>query len=235
MPFGVSLILLAAAALAANNDNAPSLGVVGLGSNVVDRFFRVRGEGGLAPVVGQKGYFASEGEVIGGVTLNHLAWATALGVPTALAALQGDDEAGRSIRAAMTEHGVSRDGVTVSESVASSISQIILDETGERTILMAPHATATLSAARVTELFADAVSRAALVTTEVSQVPLEGVTAFLQLAKKHGAPSVLDVDVPPSVASGAAHLCASADDVLACCRLASILKVCCGPRYRFSG
>jgi hypothetical protein len=75
-----------------------SLGVVGLGSNVVDRFYRVRGPG-MDAVAGQKGYFAAEGEVVGGVTLNHLAWARSLGVPAALAARQGDDETGRLMHA----------------------------------------------------------------------------------------------------------------------------------------
>ena len=46
------------------DSSPPSLGVLGLGSNVVDRFYRVRGDG-LGPVVGEKGYFASEGEVVG--------------------------------------------------------------------------------------------------------------------------------------------------------------------------
>ena len=61
----------------------------------MDRFFRVR----AIPKVGEKGFFASptkivEGSVVGGVTLNHLAWAAALGVPCGLLALQGDDAAG---------------------------------------------------------------------------------------------------------------------------------------------
>ena len=206
-------------------DQSPSLGVLGLGSNVVDRFFRVRGADGLGPVVGEKGYFASEGEVVGGVTLNHLSWASALGVPTALAALQGEDEAGRMIRESMTEHGVSRDALTVSASSSSSVSHVILDETGERTILMAPHATATLSSACVERLFGEAVARAALVTTEISQVPLSGVVAFLTLAKQHGTPSVLDVDVTPSVAAAAAALCSDPAETLACAKLPTVLKV----------
>ena len=220
--------ILAIIVLAAAGDSPaplPSLGVLGLGSNVVDRFYRVCGADGLKPICGQKGYFASEGEVVGGVTLNHLSWAAALGVPTALAALQGEDEAGRMIRAAMDEHGVSCDALTVSRDASSSVSHVILDESGERTILMAPHATATLAAAQVNELFASAVSRAQLVTTEVSQVPLSGVTAFLELARAHKIASVLDVDVPPSVAAAAAALCATPADVLACAKLPTVLKV----------
>ena len=221
----IGLYSLLAPVLLVHGEQQPSLGVLGLGSNVVDRFFRVRGADGLGAALNQKGYFASEGEVVGGVTLNHLSWAAALGVPAALAALQGGDEAGRAIRAAMADHGVSADALTVSDEVSSSISQIILDEAGERTILMAPHATSTLGASRVKELFGAAVARASFVTTEVSQVPLDGVTAYLELAASHGVPSVLDIDVPPSVAAAAAALCATPADVLACARLASVLKV----------
>lgn len=46
--------------------------VLGCGSNVVDRFHRVK----KMPRAGDKGYFASqkveEASVVGGVTLNHL-------------------------------------------------------------------------------------------------------------------------------------------------------------------
>ena len=86
----VLLRLQLADALATRESTSTSgpRGVLGLGSNVVDRFYRVRGAEGIQGTVGQKGYFASEGEVVGGVTLNHLSWASSLGVPTALAALQ---------------------------------------------------------------------------------------------------------------------------------------------------
>ena len=108
------------------------------------------------------------------------------------------------IRAAMKAHGVSSDALSVSGEVASSVSHVILDESGERTILMAPHATATLASDEVRTLFSAGVARAALVTTEVSQVPVSGVIKFLELASSNNVPSVLDVDVPPSVAAAAA-------------------------------
>ena len=149
------IFLLAAVAAS----DSPSLGAVGLGSNVVDRFYRVRGEDGLAPIVGVKGYFAAEGEVVGGVTLNHLSWAQALGVPTALAALQGEDEAGRMIRAAMGEHGISADALTVTEDVASSVSHVILDESGS------------------SQCGFDYVAPTAEIT-EVSTVPEEGLSVY---------------------------------------------------------
>ena len=181
----VALTCLVGVAVAARSERSTSsLGVLGLGSNVVDRFYKIRGPG-MEHVAGQKGYFASAGEVVGGVTLNHLSWARSLGVPSALAALQGDDESGRLIREAMATHGVSTDAVTVEQSAISSVSHVIIDSAGERTILMAPHATATIDDVAVERLFSEAVSRCAVVTTEVSQVPLSGVAALLQHSLRH--------------------------------------------------
>ena len=41
---------------------AEPLGVLGMGSNVVDKFYRLRGAGGMKDVMGAKGYFAADGE-----------------------------------------------------------------------------------------------------------------------------------------------------------------------------
>ena len=146
-------------------------------------------------------------QVVGGVTLNHLSWAAALGVPTALAAVQGEDEPGRSIRTAMAAHGISDGALSVRPGVSSSVSHVLLEESGERTILMAPHATATLDGAEVNASFVPALdnNNVQLVTTEVSQVPLEGVGALIGAATARGIPTMLDVDVPPSIAAGAAR------------------------------
>ena len=55
-------------------------------------------------------------------------------------------------------------------------------------------------------------------------MPLDGVTALLAAATARKIPTVLDVDVPPSIAAGAAQLCESAADVLAVSRLPTVLK-----------
>jgi hypothetical protein len=58
---------------------APPKLVLGSGSNVMDLFFPVR----KLPQPGDKQYYAAETcvteSVVGGVTLNHLSWARALG------------------------------------------------------------------------------------------------------------------------------------------------------------
>jgi sugar/nucleoside kinase (ribokinase family) len=69
----------------------------------VDVFFPVR----QLPQPGDKQYYDAEtcstDVVVGGVTLNHLSWARALGAPSGLMALQGADANGEMIRAKLRE------------------------------------------------------------------------------------------------------------------------------------
>ena len=217
-----------AAARRLSSSPAPALGnklVMGSGSNVVDLFFPMR----MLPKPGDKTYFANEvmvsETVVGGVTLNHLAWARALGVPTALMALQGADANGEVIRAKMRAMGVSTDFVRVSADYATSVSHILSGPDGERTILMAPASTSRLNGEAMRREFAEGVAaRAAAVTTEVSQLPLSGVEWLLDAAAAAGAPSLLDVDVTPAVATGPARL-GTLDELRRCVRKAGCLKL----------
>lgn len=104
-----------------------------------------------------------------GVTLNHLAWAASLGAPTGLLALQGDDTYGKEIRSTMEKLGVSTRFVLHGPQHATSVSHVFIDESGERSIIMAPASTSTLNAAAVTAYWTDAVSSASMVTSEISQ------------------------------------------------------------------
>ena len=102
-------------------------GAVGCGSNVVDMYYRVS----AMPTGGGKGYFSDDRRLgyssVGGVTLNHLAWARLLGVPAALLAVQGDDEHGRTIRRAMAQRQVSAEWVRVSAACHTSASFVFVD------------------------------------------------------------------------------------------------------------
>jgi sugar/nucleoside kinase (ribokinase family) len=206
---------------------APAKGlIIGAGSNVMDVFFPVR----ALPHPGDKAYFGSEAlvsdEIVGGVTLNHLAWARALGAPTALLALQGEDAHGRAIRAKLAALGVDGRFVRTSPQFTTSVSHIFsCARSGERTILMNPASTSRLDAAAMAAHFGGAaLDAAAMVSTEISQLPLSGVEWLLDAAAARGLPSVLDVDVPPSVATGAAAL-GDAAGLLRCLRKATVLKL----------
>ena len=199
--------------------------ILGCGSNVVDVFFRVR----AMPVAGTKGYFQNptkvvEGTVVGGVTLNHLSWAAALGAPTGLLALQGDDELGNTIREKLTDINVSIEHIKYGNEFATSVSHILLDKDGERAIIMAPASTGEITDSIFEKHFLSAMEDQCLIaTTEISQLPLSGVQKMLDIANRVGASSFLDVDVPPSVAVGDAAL-GNLPELLKCVKSCNVLK-----------
>lgn len=92
---------------------------------------------------------------------------------------------------------------------------------------MAPAATSTLTHSVMRAEYGKAVADAAIFTTEISQVPLSGVQYLLDVAREAGVPSMLDVDVPPSVATGAAAL-GTYDDVRRCLRNSDVVKMTAG-------
>lgn len=156
---------------------------------------------------------------VGGVVLNQLGWASALGLRTGIFGKQGDDEPGRVLRAAMDragiEHHLTLDGA------ASSVAEIFLEPSGERAIYFDPAATAELTAAEVRTRHAEFLCRGARLTTEVHQVPLAAVAEALRIARENGLETAVDLDEPPSHALPALGDEASLDTVL---RLADVLK-----------
>src|SRR5262245_3231634 len=137
---------------------------------------------------------------VGGVVLNHLGWAAALGLRTGIFGLGADDENGRLLRAAMNRLGIAHE-IDLAGS-ASSVAEIFVDDAGERAIYMAAAATSETTPERV-RAHAAFVSRARRVTTEVSQLPLAAARAALELARRSGAATAVDLDVPPSDALAA--------------------------------
>lgn len=197
------------------------LDVVGIGSMVLDRMHRapkllgsdaksiLRDVEGAGPVR----------NAVGGVTLNHLGWAAALGLRTGIFGRQGDDAEGRFLRAAMQKLGIERDLKLVT--AATSVAEIFVDDAGGRAIYMAPGATSGTTADHIRVDHADTIRRAARLTTEVSQLPLPAALAALEIARAAGVPSVVDLDVPPSEALPGLGNQAELDAVL---RAADLLK-----------
>jgi len=133
---------------------------------------------------------------VGGVILNQLGWASALGVRSGIFGKQADDEPGRVLRGAMDRAGIEHH-LTLDGS-ASSVAEIFLDASGERAIYFDPAATAELGADEVRARHADFVRRGARLTTEVHQVPLASVHEALKIARAAGLETAVDLDVPPS-------------------------------------
>ena len=174
------------------------LDLVGIGSMVVDRVHRAprilgTEEKGILRAVGEAGPVAVH---VGGVVLNHLGWAAALGLRAGICGRQAADDNGRFLRGAMGRLGIARD--IRLEGSASSFAEIFVDDAGERAIYMAPGATSETRAEHVRDDFAGFIRRAARLTTEVSQLPLEAAREALRVAGENAIPTVVDLDVPPS-------------------------------------
>jgi len=198
-----------------------ALDVVGIGSMVLDRVHR----SGRILAAGEKGLLAPLpdrrplAEHIGGVVLNQLGWAAALGLRTGIAGRQAEDAAGATLRAAMDRAGIERN--IALDGSASSIAEIFVDDSGERVIYMAPGATSELTAQDVRRHHAGFIRRAARLVTEVSQLPLEAVLEALRVARQAGLECVVDLDVPPAAAVPQLGDAATLQEVL---RAAHILK-----------
>lgn len=139
---------------------------------------------------------ASSRSFVGGVVLNHLGWASSLGLRTGIFGKQADDATGRFLRGAMDRLGIERH--LVLDGRSSSTAEIFVDDQGGRAIYMAPGATAETDAEHVRTHHAAFIRRSARLTTEVSQLPLEAVLEALRLARAAGLSTVVDLDVPPS-------------------------------------
>lgn len=177
---------------------ARPLDVVGIGSMVVDRVHRASrilapDEKGILRAVDAGGPLRL---AVGGVTLNHLGWAAALGLRTGIFGMQGDDEAGRFLRAAMDRLAIRRDIAITS--APTSFAEIFVDDAGGRSIYMAPGATSDTTPEHVRDAHGEFIRLARVVTTEVSQLPLAAAREALAIAEAAGAYTVLDLDVSPS-------------------------------------
>ncbi|MDH5307802.1 MAG: PfkB family carbohydrate kinase [Myxococcales bacterium] len=197
------------------------LDVVGIGSMVLDRVHRVarilgREEKGILRAVGNRGPVA---EHVGGVVLNQLGWAAALGLRAGICGRQAADRSGRVLRAAMDRAGITRD-ITL-EGSASSFAEIFVDDAGERAIYMAPGATSETTAAHVRRDHADFIRRAARLVTEISQLPLDAVREALRIARAAGIATAVDLDVSPGDAVPGLGDERTLDEVL---RAADLLK-----------
>ena len=172
--------------------------VVGVGSMVVDLIY-------LAPrlISGEekiklRSYETGETMkmLVGGVTLNHLSWASLLGLRVGIFGKQGDDEYGRFLRAGMDRHRIDKH-ITLDGSSSSS-AHIFIDPEGRRAIYMSPAATSETTGTYVRSRHADYIRRSRILSTEISQLPLDAVVAALEIARESGVTTALDVDIPRS-------------------------------------
>src|SRR5262249_48278290 len=113
------------------------------------------------------------------------------------------------------------EGVLGPEGWAPSVAEIFVDDAGARAIYMAPGAPAETTAAHVRRDHAATILRAARLTTEVSQLPLEAAREALAIARASGIPTAVDLDVPPS---DALRALGTEAELVAVLRAADLLK-----------
>lgn len=195
--------------------------LIGIGSMVVDLIYRTPRIIGSEEKIALGKYETGEAVkmLVGGVTLNHLAWASLLGLRVGIFGKQGDDEYGRFLRAGMDRYAIDKH-ITL-DGASSSFAHIFVDSAGGRAIYMSPAATSETNAAYIHAQHADYIRRARVLSTEISQLPLDAVVATLEIARAAGVVTVLDVDIPRS---DALKSLGSAADFERALRLADYLK-----------
>ena len=142
--------------------------------------------------------FPQPGETVGGADLhrrpggkgaNQAAAAAAAGATVRLVASVGDDETGRSYLDELNRRGVDVSGVLVRHGTPTGHALILVDETGENTIVVIPGANGLLTAADLSD-FAAAPGDVVLLQLET---PVEVVTVVIERARSAGATVILNL------------------------------------------
>ena len=195
--------------------------LVGIGSMVVDLIYRAPRIIGSEEKIALGKYETGEAvkKLVGGVTLNHLSWASLLGLRVGIFGKQGDDEYGRFLRAGMDRYRIDKH-ITLDGS-SSSFAHIFVDPEGGRAIYMSPAATSETTGAYLRARHADYIRGSRMLSTEISQLPLDAVVAALEIAREAGVTTVLDVDIPRS---DAIKSLGSVEDFERALKLADYLK-----------
>lgn len=157
--------------------------------------------------------------LVGGVTINHLSWASLLGLRVGIFGKQGDDEYGRFLRAGMDRYHIDKH-ITLDGS-SSSFAHIFVDPNGGRAIYMSPAATGETTGKYLRATHASYIRSSRMLSTEISQLPLDAVVAALEIAREAGVTTVLDVDIPRS---DAIKSLGTAEDFERALKLADYLK-----------
>lgn len=178
-----------------------------VGHAVLDQVFRVD----RLPTGGGKFFATGREEVGGGPAATGAVTVARLGGRAHLVARLGDDGAARTILDQLIAEGVATDGVRRFPGHGSSVSAVLVDPAGERTIVN--HADPSLPEG-AEWLPADALRRADAVLADRRWEA--GALAALTIARAAGVPAILDADrgptpVPTPLIDAADHVVFSAD------------------------
>lgn len=126
----------------------------------------------------------------GGKGANQAVAAARLGAEVHLIGRVGDDELGGRLLAGLEENGVRTGAVKATRGAASGVAAILVGENGENSIVVAPGANGLLAPADI-DAAEGLIRRAAVVVAQL-EVPLATVRRALEVARRHGAFTILD-------------------------------------------
>ncbi|WP_248499490.1 ribokinase [Tomitella gaofuii] len=132
------------------------------------------------PAPGETVLGGDTGESVGGKGANQAVAAARLGRSVALVGRVGDDPAGRRIREALTAQGVRVDHLGSTAGSGSGAALIVVDESGENMIVVAPGANSSLSTAHVRGA-RELLARAAAVVCQL-EIPEDAVAEAVRQA-----------------------------------------------------
>lgn len=193
--------------------------LLGFGAAVVDSITPVAGF--LASDAKQKTLGAGTRHP-GGVILNQLAWAQALGLSSGIVGGSGSGEGAGFLRAECRRLGIETEGWMPIAGCDADQASLFVTPKGQRACYLAPGAS-TLQTAEHAALLAPRLKQGRFLVTEISLLPLASVDAALQVAQAEDRESFLDLDVPPKLATGAQGL-GTAAQLQRCLSLATHVK-----------
>jgi ribokinase len=139
------------------------------------------------------GETVSEGTLLvarGGKGANQAVAARRLGAEARLVACVGDDASGREVRAALAGEGIGVEAILTTAAAATGTALIVVDAEGRNQIAVAPGANRALTPEDVERREAD-IAWAEVVVCSL-EVPLVAARRALELARRHGAITILN-------------------------------------------
>ncbi len=144
-----------------------------------------------APEAGETLHGLDFQTIPGGKGANQAAAAARLGAATAMAGRVGADEFGARLKGALANARVDTSTVLTDEAQPTGIAQITVDAAGENRILIVAGANGQVSPADVGNL-RPAIEQAKILVLQL-EIPLETVSAALQVAAESGIPTILNL------------------------------------------
>jgi ribokinase len=145
-------------------------------------------------------FFTAEGGKGG----NQAVAAARLGIPTYMVGRVGNDDFGRQLLATLKSAGVDTEAVWVDDTIHSGVASIVVNETGENSIVVIPGANGNVGKADLDRLV-PLLSRARVLLLQL-EIPISAVLAAAEAARNAGVTVILDPapaprDLPPSLYS----------------------------------